>query len=120
MLKIRELREENRLTQQDMATKFGISRQVYANWENEINQPEIRMIIELADFFGVTVDYLIGRTDELGNIAAMPPAAPALAEDERRLLECYRALEPDYKRLAIDTLETWAGIPTKKGTTSRA
>ncbi len=119
-MRLKELREEKNLSQKQVSVAINTNQSNIARWENGLNEPAISFAIALADFFGVTVDYLIGRTDELGNVAAMPPAAPALAEDERRLLECYCALEPDYKRLAIDTLGTWSGIPTKKGKTSRA
>lgn len=117
---LRETRIECNLTQKEIAALIGISQQSYSDYENGKTEPDFCTLIKIAEILDVTVDYLIGRSDELGNVAAMPPAAPALAEDERRLLECYRALEPDYKRLAIDTLGTWSGNPTKKGKTSRA
>ena len=119
-MRLKELREEKSLSQKQVADAIKTSQSNIARWENGTNEPLSGFIIQIADFFGVTADYLLERSDDLGNIGAMPSAVPALAVDERRLLECFRALEPDYKRLAIDTLETWAGIPTKKGTTSRA
>ena len=66
MLRIRELREEEGKTQSEMATLFCVSRQVYANYENGVNEPSIEMLCRLADHFQCSVDYLIGRSDELG------------------------------------------------------
>ncbi len=88
MLKIRELREEKHLTQIEMALNLGVSRQVYANWENEINQPELKMIIILADFFGVTTDYLLGRTDDLGAVTSVP-VFPQFSEEDREVLSLF-------------------------------
>lgn len=89
MLKLRELRTEKNTTQQQMADKMGVSRQVYANWENEINQPDLKMLIALADFFGVSTDYLLGRTDDFGNAVVFPPT---LSKEESELLSLYRGM----------------------------
>ncbi|MDE6398253.1 MAG: helix-turn-helix domain-containing protein [Clostridiales bacterium] len=113
MLKIRELREEKHLTQIEMALNLGVSRQVYANWENEINQPELQMIITIADFFGVTTDYLLGRSDDLGNVTTIPPAAPILTENEKTLLRYFRALSPSLQSHALETLRILAGVPAE-------
>lgn len=65
MLRVRELREEEEgKTQSEMATLFCVSRQVYANYENGINEPSIEMLCRLADHFQCSIDYLVGRTDE--------------------------------------------------------
>ncbi|MCI8499604.1 MAG: helix-turn-helix transcriptional regulator [Clostridia bacterium] len=110
MLKIRELREEKHLTQIEMALNLGVSRQVYANWENEINQPELKMIIILADFFGVTTDYLLGRTDDLGAVTSVP-VFPQFSEEDREVLSLFHALTPEYRAVALKTLRSWAGVP---------
>ncbi len=81
VLRIRELRTEKNATQQEIADKLGVSRQVFANWENEINQPDLHMLVSLADYFGVTADYLLGRTDDFGN-AVMPDSQLSIEETE--------------------------------------
>ena len=53
MIRLKELRTEKNVTQQEIADKIGVSRQVYANWENEINQPDLKMLSSLADIYGV-------------------------------------------------------------------
>ncbi len=45
---------------------MSVSQGTYNNWENENTQPSIEQLISLANFFGVSVDYLIGRTDDAG------------------------------------------------------
>ena len=58
-MKLRELRIKNNMTQNDIAIKLGVSGQTILNWENGIYEPKINQLIELADIFGVSVDYLI-------------------------------------------------------------
>lgn len=70
-MRLRELRNESGLTQNEIATKLGVSGQTILNWENGIYEPKISQLIQLADLFNVTVDYLIERPNnekEIGNI----------------------------------------------------
>lgn len=64
--KLKELRTERGWRQKDVAEKLGISVQVYGNYENWINRPDPEMLCKMADLFGVTVDYILGREDETG------------------------------------------------------
>ena len=60
-MKLRELRTRSGLTQNVIATKLGVSGQTILNWENGIYEPKINQLIQLADLFNVSVDYLIER-----------------------------------------------------------
>ncbi len=60
-MKLRELRTRSGLTQNEIATKLGVSGQTILNWENGIYEPKINQLIQLADLFNVSVDYLIER-----------------------------------------------------------
>lgn len=60
-MRLRELRIKNGLTQNEIASKLGVSGQTILNWENKIYEPKISQLIELADLFGVSVDYLVER-----------------------------------------------------------
>ncbi|MCI9010016.1 MAG: helix-turn-helix transcriptional regulator [Clostridia bacterium] len=108
MILLKELRKEKGLTQLQVANALKISRQVYANYENEINQPDCKMLVILANFFEVSVDFLLGRSDDLGNVTVQS-SSPALPQDERELLKLFRVLPPEYKQLALNTLRTWTG-----------
>lgn len=63
MIKLLELRSEKKLSQREVAKIFNVSQGTYNNWENSRTQPSLEQLIALADFFEVSVDYLIGRTD---------------------------------------------------------
>lgn len=60
-MRLRELRNKNGLTQNEIAAKLGVSGQTILNWENGIYEPKINQLIQLADLFCVSVDYLIER-----------------------------------------------------------
>lgn len=59
--KIKKLREQNKYTQEDVANYLGVAPQTVYKYEKEINEPDLSTISKLADFFNVSVDYLLGR-----------------------------------------------------------
>lgn len=70
MLKI--LRKEKGLTQTQLANAVGIGRQAYAYYEKGEREPSPETLCKFADFFGVTVDELLGRTPQLFDDARVP------------------------------------------------
>ena len=56
---MRELRKEKALTQEQLAEKFGVSNRTVSRWENGNNMPDISILIELADFYGVDMRELL-------------------------------------------------------------
>lgn len=63
MNRLRELRELRKITQSDVANQLHISRQSYNFYENGQREPNLEMLIKLSDFYQVSIDYLLGRTD---------------------------------------------------------
>lgn len=61
--RIRDLREDNDKTQTEIAEHLGISQTMYARYERGANELPIRHLIKLADYYGVSTDYILGRTD---------------------------------------------------------
>ena len=62
MEKLKELRKALKQTQTDLATYLGITVSAYGNYELGQREPDIKTLNKLADYFNVTVDYLLGRT----------------------------------------------------------
>ena len=94
MLKLKSLRLESEKTQSQVASALSISRQVYANYENEINLPDPYMLIKLADFFGCTTDYLLGRENDFGVVSGNADAnTTTLTPEEVQLLKDFRLLD---------------------------
>ena len=60
---IRKLRQERGLKQEDLGLAVGVSKQSVSNWENENIMPSIDLLIRLSDFFGISTDALLGRSD---------------------------------------------------------
>lgn len=77
MLRLRELRKLAHLTQEELISKFNIqygkkyTAAAISQFENGKRVPETQSLMDFADFFGVTLDYLLGRDD------AASPAPPA-------------------------------------------
>ena len=62
--RIRNLREDNDLTQQQIADMLYINRRTYAAYENGINSMTPEKLCKIADIYHTSVDWLLGRTDE--------------------------------------------------------
>lgn len=62
-MNIKDIRTRKGLTQAEVASALGVSSVVYSRYETGSRQPSIDILIQLADIFGVTVDYLLGRQD---------------------------------------------------------
>lgn len=60
-MNLKKILAESGLTQQNVADDLGISPQAVNNYVHEKREPSIEMLIKLADYFNVSVDYLIGR-----------------------------------------------------------
>ena len=62
MNRIKDLREDMDLRQIDVANATGIDQRTLSNYETGKTNPDSYALIRLADFFGVSIDYLVGRT----------------------------------------------------------
>ena len=62
-MRLLELREERNLTQADVANAINTSITNIGRWEKGLNEPTANYLIQLADYFDVSLDYLVGRTD---------------------------------------------------------
>ena len=61
--RVKNLREDLDMTQKEVAEKLYINRSTYSNYESGIRNLPVEILSDLADIFGTSVDYLIGRTD---------------------------------------------------------
>ncbi|RZI50274.1 helix-turn-helix transcriptional regulator [Aeribacillus composti] len=79
--RLKKLRESKRLSQQQLADKLNINRSTYARYELGQTQPDFETLEKLADFFEVSIDYLLGRTDDPSNKYSDYPTL--IKEDEK-------------------------------------
>ena len=61
---IKALRVARGLNQVEFAKHLCVTKQCVSNWENDNVVPSIEMLCKIADFFGVSTDYLLGRSEE--------------------------------------------------------
>ena len=62
-MRLRELRDLRGLTQSDVSTQIGIAQNTYSQYETGKREPDMATLVKLADFFGVSTDYLLGKDD---------------------------------------------------------
>ena len=62
-MRLRDLREDRDLTQQQLAEQLHIRQNTYSQYENGRRQLPLDALIQLAQFYGVSTDYLLGLTD---------------------------------------------------------
>ncbi len=87
MNRLKELRKSRNLLQKDIANILKISNSAYSYWETGRFEPDSESLAMLADYYNVSIDYLLGRTD-----SPTPPYPSGGIEDVRTEL----------KRLGID------------------
>ena len=62
--RLKELRTSRRLYQRELAEQLGISIRGYQCYETGEHEPGVKKLIALADYYNVSIDYLVGRTDD--------------------------------------------------------
>lgn len=93
MKRLKELRQEKNLRQEDLGKLFNATKSAVSMWENGKREPDRETFLALADFFGVTVDYLMGRdglpenssTGTTSDVECLPfPQFPSKLKDLRK------------------------------------
>lgn len=74
--RLKLLRNERNLTQEDIAEILNVGRPTIAGYETKGKEPNYDTLKKLADFFNVSIDYLLGRTDEKQNTEKSMPVIP--------------------------------------------
>lgn len=82
MLNLKQLREKTNMTQAELARELGFSRQTYSNYEAGRRQPDPEVLEKLADYFDVSIDYLVGREYKNLENKKIPKDLRKILEDE--------------------------------------
>ena len=85
--RIRDQREDADKTQTELAEYLGTTAQYYGKYEKGERELPFSRAIQLADYYGISLDYLAGRTD-----LRQSGSEDGICADERRLLRQYRTL----------------------------
>ena len=103
---LKRLRTKKGLTSEELCSKIGIKGGSYRNYERNDRKPDYDTLVKLADFYGVTADYLLGRPD------AKPPEEPLdefarkehLKSLEKVFMKKYLALTEEQRDKVLDFL----------------
>lgn len=86
MNNLKQLRKNEHLTQQKMADLCGITLRSYQNYENGLREMSYSSLIKLADFFGCSVDYLIGhQTNDLVYLSGLSDMQKEMIEEVKQM-----------------------------------
>ena len=61
--RLKDMREDHDLKQKEVATHLGIDQRVYSNYETGKREIPVHLLLLLADLYGTSTDYLLGRTE---------------------------------------------------------
>ncbi len=62
--RLKELRKEHKLTQAQIAIYCDITEKAYQNYELMTREPKLEILLRIADYYDVSLDYLVGRTNQ--------------------------------------------------------
>ena len=103
------LRKARKLTGQEVADAIGISYKVYQTYESGVRNAGLPVVEKLADFYGVTTDYLLGR-EPLEN----PVAGLNITVDNKKFIDIYQELPELQQQLLVDAMKK-LGASAEKG-----
>ena len=104
MLNLRILRESKKLTQKDMAEILQVSKPTYCHYETGRYEPDLKTIFRLADYFGVSIDYLLGHQtkDTIWT--------DGMNEQQKKLVEIVSMLTPAQANFALGYFSDMLGL----------
>lgn len=102
--RMQDLRKERGLNQDDVAAALGVSTGTISNWERGSRKPDLAQLNKLADYFSVSADYLLGRTNER-DAEAKHFHSPKNSDLWRRFADLFEPGSIDYIEFAIEMKE---------------
>lgn len=103
--KMKELRKEKNITQDEIAKKIHISTRQYNSYETGQRTPTIQVLIDLANYYNVTLDYITGNEKK-----RLEPTT----NKERQILMKYRQLKKEYQKKIEERIDTLQEIQNEK------
>lgn len=92
-----KIRKESKLTQEEFAKKFDVTRQTVSNWENEKSYPDLLTLVKISDEFGYSLDTMLKEN-------------PKMTEQMNNEMETGKKLEKIYKNKTLKLLFAIIGV----------
>ena len=93
--RIRQLMEDRDIKQKRMAEELNLATSTLNGYLCDTRQPDYKVLLSIARYLSVSVDYLFGNTEQL-------QTENKLASEEVELIHCYRALTADQQELLLE------------------
>lgn len=100
-MKLKELRERKKMTQEELAKLLKIEQNTYSNYEKEKTQPKLETLIKIADFYNVSLDYLLERK----NIGGLSTQEYELITMFRQLIDSEQKRVIGYLKMELELSE---------------
>ena len=110
------LRKKNGYSQAEVAEYLGITTAAYQNYEAGRREANYTNIHKLADFYGVTTDYLLGREPAPDPFAELNFSE----EDEKEVVEKYMSLPPEVRAMMLDVIKQLGSVMLDETTEEKA
>ena len=95
------LRKEMKVNQSFVADAVGLTRSAYSHYENGLREPDHATLQKLSEFFGVSIDYILGATD----VRTILPSETPLTADEKLLLDLFAQIPEDKQKLVLQMIK---------------
>lgn len=102
---LRKLRIENGISQQQLGEALLVSQQSINKYENHNVEPDVQGLISIAEYFDVSLDYLVGRTEIREMVDKMKMSE--LTDEEMRLISRFRVLAEEQKKAVMSVMESY-------------
>ncbi len=97
--KVSELLKQQNKKQIDLTNYLGVSKNVFTDWKSGRNKSYRKYIPQIAEFFNVSADYILGTEQQ----------NPSLTDEQRELIEAYKAASPELQAAALAILRLKEG-----------
>ena len=98
MNRLLDLRKERNCTQSQIAEVIGCTYQAYQRYEKGLREPDFATLQKLSEFFGVSIDYILGNSD----VRTVLPGETPLTDGEKALLDLFNRVPKEQQQLVLD------------------
>ena len=106
---IKQLRKEKKLKQSDLADIFNVDRTAVGKWEQGKNKPNADTLVIIADYFGVSTDYLLGKSGlrkEFSSNKKEPINTDGLSDNKRALIAFAETVPEDKAAMILQVMKS--------------